>query len=181
MPYEHSRGHGPGENGGGGPKTPEGRARALANLDSDHAAISHGCRMTAGRFLPCDKCLAAEGCEHRAAGDTCAIEREFVQGRRGQLLAVEHLAPLDLVSVELLIDVEVRLLRGHRALSAVGEIVRTEAGLYDVQPLASYLSKLQAQRERLLKGLRLEPSPAADSGPRGMARLYALVTEEGAT
>jgi len=121
------------------------------------AAVTHGARMQAGRLYPCDKCGDAD-CPARVQGGTCAIERAYATDRRAQLLDVPHLDGLDAPACEMLIDIEVRIQRCHRALMQAGEVVATPEGLIAAQPLADHLGKLLAQRSRLVHELGLTPA-----------------------
>lgn len=69
----------PGTNNGGGPKTPEGRARALANLDR-LAAVKHGfyCRPKGALCLKCEEEVREiHGCGRRrlSPGQWRRVER----------------------------------------------------------------------------------------------------------
>ena len=120
------------------------------------AAVTHGARMAPGRFYPCAKCPDAE-CTERGDG-TCAIERAYATDRRAQLLDVPHLDGIDAPACEMLIDVETRIMRCHRALMLAGEVVTTPEGLIAAQPLADHLGKLLAQRSRIVQELGLTPA-----------------------
>jgi len=66
----------PGTNNGGGPKTPEGRARALANLDP-LASVKHGAYLRP-QAPCCDTCELA-----RATGD-CNLVKFFEEPTRAR-------------------------------------------------------------------------------------------------
>jgi len=99
------------------------------------------------------------------------------------LLDVPHLDGIDAPAMELLIDVEVRLQRCHRALMQAGEVVTTPEGLVAAQPLAEHVGRLQAQRSRLVQELGLTPaqrrSLAVDQAQEaaGAALLRAMRTD----
>lgn len=87
----------PGTNNGGGPKTPEGKARALANLDPQ-ASVKHGLfmRPPAPR---CDTCELASECNGAKPGGTCepeAVRRQIV----ADVMALPHLHEEDRPEVE---------------------------------------------------------------------------------
>ena len=132
-------------------------ALARHRPEPTNAAVTHGARMAPGRLYPCDKCSDA-ACTERCEGGTCAIELAYVTERRGQLLDVPHLDGIDAPGCELLIDIETRIIRCHRALMLAGEVVTTPEGLIAAQPLADHLGKLLAQRSRLVHELGLTPA-----------------------
>ena len=132
-------------------------ALARHRPEPTNAAVTHGARMAPGRLYPCDKCSDA-ACTERCEGGTCAIELAYVTERRGQLLDVPHLDGIDAPGCEMLIDVETRIMRCHRALMQAGEVVTTPEGLLAAQPLADHLGRLLAQRSRLVQELGLTPA-----------------------
>ena len=120
-------------------------ALARHRPEPTNAAVTHGARMAPGRFYPCDKCGDA-ACTERCTGGTCAIERHYVTERRAQLLDVAHLDGLDAPACEMLIDIETRIMRCHRALMQAGEVVATPEGLIAAQPLQPTTSASCSQR-----------------------------------
>jgi len=156
------KGHWPGDNGGGGPRTPEGRARMLANLTGDPrtAAVRHGLRMATGELLRCDGCPVKATCEEFRAGDRCWLEAQYLQDRRAQVLAVGHLSPLDWPAVDALLWCEVRIQRAARALGAQGELLPGgDSGFLELQPLVVAATALVGTWGNLLS--KLSPTPEA--------------------
>jgi len=134
-------GHPRGENGWGGEDrfTPEGKARALANLQPDRlGAVKHGLKLASQRFMACNRCPVRAECERCEAGADCAIEREYVRDRQAAVLACAHVDPvLDGPTVSILVWQELRLARAARYLAARGEVLPgAEVGLLELQPLA---------------------------------------------
>ena len=87
----------PGSNNGGGPKTAEGRARALANLDP-LASVKHGVFLRP-RAPRCDTCELAGECSGAKPGGTCepeAVRRQIV----ADVMALPHLHEEDRPEVE---------------------------------------------------------------------------------
>lgn len=87
----------PGTNNGGGPKTPEGKARARANLDP-LASVKHG--MFLSTPAPsCDTCELAGECSGRTPGGTCDpedVRRQIV----ADTMALPHIREEDRPEVE---------------------------------------------------------------------------------
>lgn len=163
----------PGTNNGGGPKTPDGRARALAQLGYPPglAHITHGATMAAGNLMPCDKCLKQNDCEAHQAGERCQLEAAYLAERRGQLGQITHLEAIDGPAVDALVWTEIRLQRLARALSVYGEFVTgPRKGQVSLQPIAAQADKLLTTWTRQLQGLGLTPGErrklaASDGGP----------------
>lgn len=87
----------PGSNNGGGPKTAEGRARALANLDP-LASVKHGVFLRP-RAPRCDTCELASECSGAKPGGTCepeAVRRQIV----ADVMALPHIREEDRPEVE---------------------------------------------------------------------------------
>lgn len=87
----------PGTNNGGGPKTPEGRARALANLDH-LASVKHGAYLSTPAPR-CDTCELAGECSGRTPGGTCDpedVRRQIV----AEVMALPHIREEDRPEVE---------------------------------------------------------------------------------
>jgi hypothetical protein len=99
----------PGSNRGGGPKTVEGRATALANLRGSDELVTHGmCRFLERGLAPaCDKCLArpglvmadgsalvAEPCEVYQPGGACRIVQARMAEIVSMVMAEDHITEL---------------------------------------------------------------------------------------
>ena len=87
----------PGSNNGGGPKTAEGRARALDNLDP-LASVKHGLFMRP-RAPQCDTCELASECSEARPGGTCepeAVRRQIV----ADVMALPYIREEDRPEVE---------------------------------------------------------------------------------
>ena len=87
----------PGTNNGGGPKTPEGKARARANLNPQ-AGVRHGlyCKPRAPR---CDTCPGAGDCSGYTPGGTCNpadVQAALV----AEVMALPHIREGDRPQVE---------------------------------------------------------------------------------
>ena len=97
--------------------------------------------------------LAVQGAfaAHIAALARLGVETREIRQR-------SHLDGIDAPACEMLIDVETRIMRCHRALMVAGEVVTTPEGLIAAQPLADHLGKLLAQRSRLVQELGLTPA-----------------------
>jgi len=78
----------PGSNNNGGPKTPKGRARALANLDR-LAAVKHGIYLR--RQAPqCDECEWAAKCSGYKPGGTCDPQ-DVIAATVAEVMAAAHI------------------------------------------------------------------------------------------
>lgn len=143
----------------GGPRTPEGQARALANLpDPPTAALQHGVEGRIGLLYPCDKCAVTE-CPDKLEGARCRREASFIATRREELHAVQHITPADWPAVDLLIWQEVRLDRARRFLAQAGEFLPgAEQGYLEWQPVAEKLPALVNSYMRQLQALGLTPA-----------------------
>lgn len=156
-----------------GPATLEGRAVALANLeDPVTAGLKHGVKAADGNYMACVKCATRAACEAYQAGETCAIERAYVDERRAQLVTLAHVDPvLDGPALSVLLWQEVRILRASRYLAAEGELrPDSEGGVLEWQPLAKDVGKLVAGWLRSLQALSLTPAgrkAMADDGRGG--------------
>ncbi len=87
----------PGSNNNGGPRTPEGRARALANLRPD-AGTKHGLFVRA-RPPRCDTCAGASECSGYTPGGSCdpaAVRAQIA----ADVMALPHIRDDELPQVE---------------------------------------------------------------------------------
>ncbi len=142
----------------GGPRTPEGRTRALANLPNpETAGLQHGVQGRAGLLYPCDKCVCAD-CPEKLAGARCKIEAQYIAARRQELHQVPHITPADWPAVDLLIWQEVRIDRARRFLAQAGEFLPgADKGYVEWQPVAQGLPALMNSYNRMLQALGLTP------------------------
>ena len=95
----------PGTNNGGGPKTPEGRARALANLDP-LASVKHGAYLRP-QAPCCDTCELAGECSGAKPSGTCDpedVRRQIV----AEVMALPHIREEDRPEVELYATLRLR-------------------------------------------------------------------------
>ena len=78
-------------------KTPESRARQLANLEPLTSAVRHGGYRLLERGLapPCDRCSFSEGCPEHEPGATCRVAERHAAEVAEELLALPHVKPED--------------------------------------------------------------------------------------
>lgn len=143
----------------GGPRTPEGRARALANLPNpETVALQHGVDVRTWLLYLCDKCVCTE-CPDKLEGARCRLEANYIAARRQELHAVQHITPADWPAVDLLIWQEVRIDRARRFLAQAGEFLPgASSGYVEWQPVAERLPALVNSYMRQLQALGLTPA-----------------------
>ena len=155
----------PGDNRGGGPKTPEGIARRAEALDTHRADpeiahLVHGVQGRPGVLMACDRCAVKGTCGDVEPGGRCRIEAAYLAERRPALLSLGHLdAVLDGPALDILLWTEVRLLRAGRYLAEVGELLPGAAqGFAEYQPLAREVPRLVASWRSTLTALGITPA-----------------------
>lgn len=167
-----------------GPKTPEGREVALANLAMDGSArIQSGAFMRHGVLMPCAKCMLRD-CPERREGEVCRAEEVWAVERRAQVRALEHVEPVDWPTVELLVWAELRLQRLARYMAASGEYLPGGPQYVELQPAAEHAPKLINVWRSLAVALGIGPlerkrlSATGEGGPGAvLARVFAEVAE----
>lgn len=157
-----------------------GRVRSLANLQPETAAMTHGAWARQGVLLPRDKCVCHDCLSASDKSGVCETERKYLEQRRGEVLRLTHITPVDWPLVEVLVWTELRIQRAARWLAYRGEIA--DSGPLDWQPLAAKLPALLNTHQRLCDALGLTPTSRArlqaneDTAARAIADAFRAVT-----
>lgn len=132
-----------GSNNNGGPKTAEGRARALANLDP-LASVKHGLFLRP-RVPRCDTCELASECSGAKPGGTCepeAVRRQVV----ADVMALPHIHEEDRPEVEQYARLLLREIMPHLWPATYG--LRTPRGLNRLRHKLGLTPAGRAERRR---------------------------------
>ena len=136
----------PGTNNGGGPKTPEGKARARANLDP-LASVKHG--MFLSTPAPsCDTCELAGECSGRTPGGTCDpedVRRQIV----AEVMALPHIREEDRPEVEQYARLLLREIMPHLWPATYG--LRTPRGLNRLRRKLGLAPAGRAERQQVFR------------------------------
>jgi len=188
-PARRGRGCAPGENRGGGPKTEEGRQRALDALArAGESRISHGAERWVRRTLapPCDKCWGAGECAEYEAGGTCSVALRMQADLVREIMDLEHIQDYQRPQVEeyavwavaaQIVDVYLQ----HAGLFRVQMLHGVE--VHDVQPVANFRDRVSATLRSLAADLLLTPAAQArmklraERGGSGFEQLQMLFAE----
>jgi len=161
-------GHPRGENGGGGPKTEAGRARALANLQSPPeklAATKHGL----GRFLssaiapPCRVCIARTTCDRFRDGDaTCIVAEEYQAQVIADLMVLPQIQAEDEPIVREYSKWATALLILDKYIANASPLLPgSDQGFVDVQPALKERVKISSHLLKCADALGLSPAARA--------------------
>lgn len=136
----------PGTNNGGGPKTPEGRARALANLDP-LASVKHGAYLRP-QAPCCDTCELASDCSGYKPGGTCDpenVRRQIV----ADVMALPHIREEDRPEVEQYARLLLREIMPHLWPATYG--LRTPRGLNRLRRKLGLAPAGRAERQQVFR------------------------------
>jgi len=146
-----------------GPMTPEGHARAIANLQPT-ANLSHG----VDRWLkstiapPCERCVARQGCPRagEALDGTCIIATQRQQELIDALMSLPHIEEMDLALVREFAKLTVALEIADVWLARVGPW-SMDGEDTRVQHLVSTRLTISRQVKELARELGLTPASRA--------------------
>lgn len=158
-------GHGAprGENQGGGPKTPEGRDRALANLHPDpRAATVHGAHTFLTRSIcpPCRLCVARGDCEGFRPGDaTCQLAEAYQADTAAAIMDLPQIQVEDRPLVLEFSKVATALSIIDRYIAHASPLLPgTDDGVLEAQPVMKTRASLSNQLVKLADVLGLSPA-----------------------
>jgi len=161
------RGCPPGTNRGGGPKTPDGMERALANLQGGAERLqTHGANSYWRRTLapPCRKCLGASQCEEYEDGEVCRIALRAQAKVEEEVKALDHIKPLhhplvrDYAKLVIVLDICDVYLEYAGLFVVSGEPGHE---LIDVQPVVASRDRFEAAMWKAADKLLLTPAAEA--------------------
>lgn len=166
------KGHPRGENGwpAGVPAdevfTPEGKARALANLKPDRlAATKHGLTTFLTRAIapPCRFCIAKSECDRFREGNaTCILAEEYQAEVTAQIMALPQIQPEDRPLVLEYAKTATALTIIDRYVAHASPLLPgSDKGYLDVQPVMKQRAGLSSQLVKLADALGLSPAARA--------------------
>ena len=150
----------PGEDSKPGPKTPEGAAKALANLVPAGGTYRHGVSRFLDRAIApsCDRCVGKEGCEFVVPGGTCALAEALQAQSIAEIMALPQVQSEDLPLAREYAKCATALAVIDSYLGVTSPFLPGSAsGYLEGQPILATRARLSASLVRLASELGLSP------------------------
>lgn len=167
-----------------GPQTPEGKARALANLtDPETQRLTHQAHRWLGRALApsCDHCADREHCEAFEAGGTCRLAEQEQADLYAAVMSLPHVRPEQAPLVRAYCRDAVFVEIVARYLGATSPFLpgAEKAAYVEGQPVLKNYSAAVARMLKTAEALGLTPAARNRLGldqptePQGLAHIMA--------